>query len=163
AARRLERFHLLVFVVRRDTGLEVSNAELARDGFGGARVVAREHENINPEFAQFRERQRRGGLHGVSNGQDASGAAINGYENGSCTFGLEWSGQCFESGEVRHAAFTKESRFANQHGAPSDSAGHTGRRGGLKILRGFELNLAFASGHNDSVRQRMLAALFERG
>ena len=77
-------------------------------------------------------------------------------------FGLEWGGQCFERGEVRHAAFAKESRFANQHGASSDGASHAARGGGLKILRGFELKLAFASGHNDSVGQRVFAALFER-
>jgi P-type Cu+ transporter len=39
-----------MLVARSDAGLEVGNAELARDGLGGARVVAGEHDDVDAEF-----------------------------------------------------------------------------------------------------------------
>jgi hypothetical protein len=82
-----------VLVVRRDARLKVLNAELASDGFCRARIVAGEHEHLHAELAQFRQRFRCRGFHGIGDGQDSRRTARDGDQYRGCSFGLIWGGQ----------------------------------------------------------------------
>src|SRR4030095_12458903 len=109
--------HLLMLVVRRDTSLEVGNAELACDGLGGARVVAGKHDDVDAKLAQFRERLRRGGLHGVGDRENSCGSAVDGDEDGSRTFGLMGSAEGFKRGGVNNSVLPPEVCLADSQPA----------------------------------------------
>ena len=102
----LERFHFLVFVVRGDAGVELANAKLARDGLGGARVVAGEHEEVEAQSTQLIERLRRRGLDRVRHRQKPGGTAVHRREDGGRALRLETARRVFETPAVSAMPFS---------------------------------------------------------
>ena len=150
----------LALILGKNFRLDVGNAELARDGFGGCAVVAGEHDDSDSRIAQGADRRCGRRLDRVGDCQHASRLAVNRDEDRSRPFRAQILRRLFERRDVDRANLHHQ-QVADVYRPPVDDPGDALARRRIEVLHRRKRELSLGRGLDDRGGEWMLAALFE--
>ena len=138
-------------------GLDLVDAEMARDRLRGGAVVAGEHHHAQPVAAQRRERGGRRLLHRIGDRDDAGELAVERDEDRGRAVAAQPLGLGFERRRSRCRARPGTTHCRARRGGARPCRPRPCRRASRNPMHARELDLALGRGRDDGRGERMLA------